>query len=404
MIPEAFRQVYTRFFVNCVSWEESMEIDLKNVGIIKEAHLSFKPGLNLIIGPSSSGKSTLLRAIRSMMDNTFADSNVAFGQKKMAIRIKDGENTATYVRDLENASKKSAYQVNGQVYTKVGRNSLDAISQLFKIAPVEIDGEKVNFNFSAQFSGPFLLLGSTSLLYSILTYRSTFDITKVNDLYFSDYKKVKQDITIAQKTKETLEVEENKLKKKYEMLSPITDIFNRMQVLKQDKSSYDSLVELSVRYKQLKSQIKSLINQREELNNILPKYDYLNVLNAKFTLISKYVSLRDDRSKYSIEDISFIPSSIEYLQLLFKKRDVLSRYALLKKAVFDYSKLSVELNNLPDLNSLELGNKYMNISRELNDKKNELDTCTKDYTNITEQINAVGICPLCKQPLNACKD
>ena len=144
-----------------------MEIDLKNVGIIKEAHLEFKSGLNLIIGPSSSGKSTLLRAIRSMMDNTFADSNITFGQKKMAIRIKDDDNSATYIRDLENASKKSAYQINGQIYTKLGRNSLDALSALFRIAPVEIDGEKINFNFSAQFSGPFLLLGSTSLLYSI---------------------------------------------------------------------------------------------------------------------------------------------------------------------------------------------------------------------------------------------
>ena len=37
-----------------------IHIDLKNVGIIREAHLGFVPGVNLILGASSSGKSTQL--------------------------------------------------------------------------------------------------------------------------------------------------------------------------------------------------------------------------------------------------------------------------------------------------------------------------------------------------------
>ena len=64
-----------------------MELELRNVGIIKSAHLEFIQGLNLIVGSSSSGKSTLLRAIKCMMDNSFSDSNVSYGQKKLAIRM-----------------------------------------------------------------------------------------------------------------------------------------------------------------------------------------------------------------------------------------------------------------------------------------------------------------------------
>ena len=184
-----------------------MEIELKNVGIIKSAQLEFINGLNIIVGSSSSGKSTLFRAIRSMMDNSFTDSAVTYGEKKLAIKINHDGHTATYIRDLENTNRKSAYQIDGKVFVKVGRSSLEDLSKLFKIAPIEIDGEKINFNFSAQFSGPFLLLGSSSLLYSILTYRSTFDITQLNDLYFTDLKKVKQDISVNQKTKETLQKE-----------------------------------------------------------------------------------------------------------------------------------------------------------------------------------------------------
>lgn len=381
-----------------------MEIDLKNVGIIKEAHLEFKSGLNLIIGPSSSGKSTLLRAIRSMMDNTFADSNITFGQKKMAIRIKDDDNSATYIRDLENASKKSAYQINGQIYTKLGRNSLDALSALFKIAPVEIDGEKINFNFSAQFSGPFLLLGSTSLLYSILTYRSTFDITRINDLYFSDYKKVKQDITVSQKTKEALEIEERKLKNKYDMLSPVTSLFNDVQKIKQDKALYDSLSSLNLQYKQVKSQLASLLKQREELNNILPKYDMVSSLFIKVSTLNKYIKLRDDKKSLPTADISCLETNLNMLNSLYKKTTLLNRYSSLSKAYKDYKKLHSSITSAPDISSLNLGISYITKVKELKDNKDELNKYLTEYSDITEQINKVGICPLCKQPINMCKD
>lgn len=381
-----------------------MEIDLKNVGIIKDAHLVFNPGLNLIIGPSSSGKSTLLRAIRSMMDNSFTDANIAFDQKKMAIRIKEGENTATYIRDLENSNRKSAYQVNGQVYTKIGRNSLDALSSLFKIAPVEIDGEKINFNFSAQFSGPFLLLGSTSLLYSILTYRSTFDITKINDLYFTDYKKIKQDITVAQKTKEALEVEGVKLNKKYEMLSPITSVFNDLQKLKQDKSSFDSLLLLADKYKQIKKELSISIRQLDEINKILPKYDMLMSLNDKYVSVNKYIKFREERKNLSVEDISHLSDSIQELKELYSKKETLSRYINMIKANKEYSLLVGKFNSLPDLNLLSFGYNYLSIRKDLIENKNEFKTKSEEYNVITEKINSVGICPLCKQPISQCKD
>lgn len=377
-----------------------MEIDLKNVGIIKDAHLVFNPGLNLIIGPSSSGKSTLLRAIRSMMDNSFTDANIAFDQKKMAIRIKEGENTATYIRDLENSNRKSAYQVNGQVYTKIGRNSLDALSSLFKIAPIEIDGEKINFNFSAQFSGPFLLLGSTSLLYSILTYRSTFDITKINDLYFTDYKKIKQDITVAQKTKEALEVEGVKLNKKYEMLSPITSVFNDLQKLKQDKSSFDSLLLLADKYKQIKKELSISIRQLDEINKILPKYDMLMSLNDKYVSVNKYIKFRDERKNLSVEDISHLSDSIQELKELYSKKETLSRYINMIKANKEYSLLVGKFNSLPDLNLLSFGYNYLSIRKDLIENKNEFKTKSEEYNVITEKINSVGICPLCKQPIS----
>ena len=262
-----------------------MEIELRNVGIIRSAHLQFVQGLNLIVGASSSGKSTLLRAIRSMMDNTFSDSNISYGQRKLAIRMQYNDHSATYIRDLDNTNRKSAYQIDGKVYTKLGRTSLEDLSNLFKLAPVEIDGEKINFNFSAQFSGPFLLLGSSSLLYSILTYRSSFDITKINDLYFSDFKNTKKELDAIVKTKKTLEKEKDKKEAELKRLDSVPDLYMKVNILKNKNEEYNKTVNLFTLYKSSVSLHTKKTKEVVLLNSILEKYEIYNTLYMEYNLL-----------------------------------------------------------------------------------------------------------------------
>ena len=40
------------------------EIEIKDKGIIKKASIKFKEGLNIIIGPNRSGKTTVIEAIK----------------------------------------------------------------------------------------------------------------------------------------------------------------------------------------------------------------------------------------------------------------------------------------------------------------------------------------------------
>ena len=135
-----------------------IRVDLKNVGIIKEAHLGFVPGVNLILGASSSGKSTLLRALHSLADNSFTDTMVTHGCGVMQIDINTGDAHVTYTRDTKARDRKACYVVNGEEYTKLGRQQLDVVANTLKLSSVKIDSENINFNFSSQFSGPFLLL------------------------------------------------------------------------------------------------------------------------------------------------------------------------------------------------------------------------------------------------------
>ena len=163
-----------------------MKVQLSNVGIIKDCDLEFTPGINLIIGNSGSGKSTLMRCIYNTAMNGFSDSDVAFGKSSMTVTIENNGNVIQYHRNPKAKGEKSYYIVNGETYSKIGRQPVQAVTDAFNIGDVEINGEKVNFNCNLQFATPFLILGSQSTLYNVLTYRSTFDIASINDFYNTD--------------------------------------------------------------------------------------------------------------------------------------------------------------------------------------------------------------------------
>lgn len=305
-----------------------MEIELRNVGIVRSAHLQFVQGLNLIVGASSSGKSTLFRAVRAMMDNSFSDSNISYGQRKLAIRMQYDGHSATYIRDLDNSNRKTAYQIDGKVYTKLGRTSLEDLSNLFKLSPVEIDGEKINFNFSAQFSGPFLLLGSSSLLYSILTYRSSFDITKINDLYFSDFKNTKKELDALVKTKKTLEKEKDKKEAELNSLSVVPDIYTKVQILK-DKN--ERFTNTSCVYSLYKDSLKLQVEKKHTvmlLGVILEKYKDYNTIYNLFSTLMKFKMCKKEirKTEKSIKKISKVILGIDSLLGLFNGVVLLNKY------------------------------------------------------------------------------
>ena len=380
-----------------------MEIELKNVGIIKSAQLEFINGLNIIVGSSSSGKSTLFRAIRSMMDNSFTDSAVTYGEKKLAIKINHDGHTATYIRDLENTNRKSAYQIDGKVFVKVGRSSLEDLSKLFKIAPIEIDGEKINFNFSAQFSGPFLLLGSSSLLYSILTYRSTFDITQLNDLYFTDLKKVKQDISVNQKTKETLQKEKEYKEEGLKKMEDFPSVYIQVQTLKQQYEYLQRQRSLISKYKETLSKQQECKDRLLKIGYILDRYIGYEDRLKQYRMLSSLVLMKSkkEESIENIKNITNLLNQFSSIPSLYKTYTTLQKYVSLNKKVTKNKDLLSKLV-IPDVSTLSLLVNYCKVKNNMKEVKDNLSKFSTKISDIKEQILSVGVCPLCNQPLCNC--
>jgi len=127
--------------------------------------------LTVIVGPSSSGKSAFLRALRILARNTSGPAHVTYGATASAVTAEfDGHKVA-----LERGKGVSLYRTwkGGieEIYPKSGTSVPDEVGVLLKMPIVE--GEDLCFAF--QFDKPFLLDETGSTIAKVLG-----DLTNVN--------------------------------------------------------------------------------------------------------------------------------------------------------------------------------------------------------------------------------
>lgn len=132
------------------------EIEIRNFQSIRHAKLELG-SLTVIVGPSSSGKSAFIRALRTLASNSRGAAYVTHGQKHAAITaVLDGGLAAV---TLERGASTGTYKVHhdelgDKEFTKLGGTVPDLVTSFLRIKPV-VDGQSVNF--AGQFDRPYLL-------------------------------------------------------------------------------------------------------------------------------------------------------------------------------------------------------------------------------------------------------
>ena len=121
----------------------------------------------------------------------------------------------------------------------------------------------VNFNFNLQFSSPFLILGSQSTLYNVLTYRSSFDIASINDMYTADIKSNAVEISTTSSVKEKLECNLKLLNDKSEKLQPIEQLYSDYVSYKHNFEKLELLKDLHDKLK-LRDLLNEAVNKNAE--------------------------------------------------------------------------------------------------------------------------------------------
>lgn len=112
--------------------------------------------LSVIVGPSSCGKSALVRALRAVASNVRGASQITRGCKRTAITVRTGEHVITLERSAASGQYRLVEVSTGQerCFTKLGGTVPEHITQALGISPLT-GGSSVNF--AGQFDAPWLL-------------------------------------------------------------------------------------------------------------------------------------------------------------------------------------------------------------------------------------------------------
>ena len=372
-----------------------MKVQLSNVGIIKDCDLEFTPGINLIIGSSGSGKSTLMRCIYNTAMNGFSDSDVAFGKSSMTVTIENNGNIIQYHRNPKAKGEKSYYIVNGETYSKIGRQPVQAVTDAFNIGDVEINGEKVNFNCNLQFATPFLILGSQSTLYNVLTYRSTFDIASINDYYNTDLRTNHNEINANNKLKSQLQSNLESLQIQEKQLKPIEDIYSnyitykhnleKLNDIKSVQSRLECINDLSDKIIKLESLLSSINNAMKYTKSLYDIRTYNDTVNnhSKIIVMIDKSNLLIALYNNVLSDIQRLASLNKYKSLLDQSNDMMNSIQMLNNIIYSSQQYMNKESFITDITRLKL---LLKNNDKCNKIINELDKCNNINMNIIDDL------------------
>ena len=95
-----------------------INLSVKDYQIIKNANLSFLPGLNCIIGQSNNGKSALMRASKACIYNEAGTTSVRTGCSNYAVGIQMNGHTVILQKGAN-----SLYKIDNELFDLISQRT-----------------------------------------------------------------------------------------------------------------------------------------------------------------------------------------------------------------------------------------------------------------------------------------
>ena len=261
-------------------------LSVRNFQSIRKADLELGT-FTVIVGPSSSGKSALIRAFKALASNVRGSGVITRGQKQMAITGRTDTHTVT----LERSDRSGSYKIDGQdgalTFTKLAGEVPQHVTNVLRIEPVS-DGSSVNF--AGQFDKPYLLDESGAAVARVLG-----ELTNVNAIFEA----VRAANRVRSHASSTLKTRKNDLEHVRVRLGAFEGLSARVRALEEAEQLDTRRKEIEGRLDRLNSAVRTLqiaekaiekatppeVPDSSDLNTALNHY--LNVQSALRALATK---------------------------------------------------------------------------------------------------------------------
>lgn len=279
-------------------------IILENFQSHKYSVIEFKQGLNVIVGPSDTGKSAILRAIKWALYNEPAgDYFIREGEKECAVTLEF--NDKTKIKRLRNRSH-NVYvlydnQGNETKFQGFGTSVPQEIIEEIGIQKIYLDSDESNaINLGEQLEGPFLLSERTSTRASAIG--RLIGVNIIDDALRETLRDLRNSSALKKNIDENIDGLNTELKS-YDYLEELSEQVDKIDKIKNLIKEKD--VKLSILQKKL-----------VELNKVQQELDGVNIYLGELQNLEKLDEM--------LKTISYLNKNYIYYN---KKRADITKYA-----------------------------------------------------------------------------
>lgn len=399
-----------------------LKLLLHNFQSISEGELTFRTGLNFIIGQSNSGKSATFRALKACLSNPSGSQRfIKKGNKKAEVTLLYNGNEIIW----ERTPKESSYTINGEEFVKTG--SSDAFKILNDNTGFTRDDNNVIMNIEEELQVPFPFGINKSDLFKL--YEDVFCVSDSAVILKSA--KDHEEETKSEISSLELELNKNKAKKK-----ALEDFKNSIDI--------DKLKEFKVTLTNNNERMNFLLDGKEVIDNAL-KIDKASIIIKDFSfddLLTPYASaLAISKALIQAKKCHVLNKSLQELEYPVTHKDkelieleatrrLIKSITLLNDLVIeakDFSSLSLSYEALVELKSTFLQLKNLNkikvqeqlfenklinfeelkkLQSSIQSIKNKIKELKDEQSKTEEQIKSIQlklkefkVCPLCHHEL-----
>ena len=314
---------------------------LNNFQQWKKGEIEFKPGLNIIIGDTESGKSTLFRAINSVLTGKMPEDYIRKGTKGCEVEIQFSDES---IFKRSRSKKDNIADANGTIFERVGKEiPFEYFNKLGKTS-IEFGNKELSLCSYSQFESHFFITLSDYDKSKLIGTICGIDIVdKLVDAINKDIRSNNANIKFLEnKIKEQTEQHEI-IENQFKVLdNKHTKLYLRINALKDD---YKRLENLSISSHNLILFNNSIKSAKDELNHLKAKFNQFDT--EKVVKLNKFLGLRTKLDGI-ITDIFSVNSNLKKLKLSenidIYKANLLDDLVFLRQKLTEYENKTLETN------------------------------------------------------------
>jgi len=361
------------------------KLHIQNFQSHRDTTISFTDGLNIIVGPTDSGKSAIVRALRKLVrDEPMGKAFISKWSKDMDLSLTFEIDGDEYVVRRKVTPSKNIYCLDTEEFGGFGKTIPQEIQNALDMKLIELEtGDILDLSFTDQHDSPFMVAkgqaGNRSKILGRIAGLSVLDsaIARIN----SDIRASNSEIKHKDEARDILQSVIDDWPGLWRETTIIDDLAPRIEAVKRLTVKHSDISKIALKFTDKDEECAAYEARFSKLPEI--SEDYRNLIPRVIT----YNHVRKVARK-----LHTCETEIQRFNSL-KIPEIIVDFEGIKKRQLRLNKLQTMLNKVQGVVKTAADIDEVGITSRLE----------KHITEHTAILAELGICPTCEQPIGECQ-